>query len=59
MVIVTISDLFSMRRRSLWLGCLEVMWAIAGGIGPVLGGVFAQTIGWQWIFWINLRTSHG
>jgi MFS family permease len=27
---VAISDLFSMRTRSLWLGFLEGMWAIAG-----------------------------
>ncbi|KIW08918.1 uncharacterized protein PV09_00836 [Verruconis gallopava] len=54
LVIVTISDLFSMRRRALWLGILEVMWAIAGGTGPVLGGIFAQDLSWRWIFWINL-----
>src|ERR1700753_27946 len=29
LVTITISDLFSMRRRSLWLGCLELTWAVA------------------------------
>jgi MFS family permease len=55
---VVIADMFSMRRRTLWLGLLEVVWAIAGGSGPVIGGVTATTIGWQWNFWINLRKNH-
>jgi predicted MFS family arabinose efflux permease len=25
---------------------------IAPAIGPVLGGVLAQFLGWRWIFWI-------
>ncbi len=45
------------RHRSLYFGILEVMWAIAGGVGPVLGGVFAQYVSWRWIFWINLPIS--
>jgi MFS family permease len=55
LVTITISDLFSLKKRSLFLGCLELMWAIAGGIGPVMGGVFSQYVSWRWIFWINLR----
>jgi MFS family permease len=55
LVTITISDLFSLKMRSLFLGCIEVMWAIAGGIGPVMGGIFAQYVSWRWIFWINLR----
>jgi MFS family permease len=57
LVTITISDIFSMKTRSLFLGCLEMVWAVAGGAGPVLGGVFAQYVSWRWIFWINLRLS--
>ncbi|KAK1018261.1 hypothetical protein LTR33_019380, partial [Friedmanniomyces endolithicus] len=35
LVFITISDLFSMRERVLYLGLTEVLWAIAGGIGPL------------------------
>lgn len=45
------------RSRALYLGLLEVIWAIAGGVGPVIGGVFAQLLSWRWIFWINLPVS--
>jgi len=42
------------RTRPLFLGLLQVTWAVAGGIGPVLGGAFTQYLSWRWIFWVNL-----
>lgn len=45
------------RSRSLYLGLLECMWAVAGGVGPVLGGVLTQYASWRWIFWINLPVT--
>ncbi len=54
MVNVGISDLFSVRERSLWLGLCEGIWAMAGAVGPLLGGAFAQKVNWRWCFWINL-----
>lgn len=57
LTLITISDLFSMRSRTLWLGLLEVMWAIAGGAGPLIGGAFSQLKSWRWCFWVNLPVS--
>lgn len=51
---ITVSDLFSMRERSLYLGLLEFMWALAGGVGPILGGAFTEFVTWRWNFWVNL-----
>ncbi|KAI4595045.1 hypothetical protein KJ359_007298 [Pestalotiopsis sp. 9143b] len=57
LVHVCISDLFSLRKRSLFLGLTEGVWALAGGAGPVLGGVFSSLATWRWCFWINLPIS--
>ncbi|GAQ09932.1 uncharacterized transporter C3H1.06c [Aspergillus lentulus] len=54
LVTIVISDLFSVRHRSLYLGLMEFMWALAGGIGPLLGGAFSQYVSWRWSYWVNL-----
>jgi EmrB/QacA subfamily drug resistance transporter len=54
LVNIVISDLFSMRQRSLFLGLCEAIWAIAGAVGPVLGGLFTDYASWRWCWWINL-----
>ena len=48
LVNITISDLFSVRNRSLYLGLLEFVWAFAAGVGPILGGVFTELVSWRW-----------
>jgi EmrB/QacA subfamily drug resistance transporter len=54
LVNVCISDIFSMRERSLYLGLCEGIWAAAGAVGPILGGVLTDLANWRWCWWINL-----
>lgn len=57
LVNICISDLFSMRRRGAYLGIMGMVWAIAGGVGPILGGVFTEKATWRWCFYVNLPIS--
>ncbi|KAL3458306.1 major facilitator superfamily domain-containing protein [Aspergillus heterothallicus] len=48
MVTIIIGDLFTLRERAKYYALTGIVWAIASGVGPILGGVFTQTIGWEW-----------
>jgi len=36
---------------------MGMVWAVAGGIGPVVGGAFTEHVTWRWCFYINLPVS--
>lgn len=54
---ICVSDMFNVRRRSAYLGIFGATWAIAGAIGPIIGGAFTTYSTWRWCFYIN-RSSY-
>ncbi|KIW20081.1 hypothetical protein PV08_00656 [Exophiala spinifera] len=54
LVNICIADLFSMRDRPKYYGIIGMVWAVASGVGPVIGGAFTQGVSWRWCFYINL-----
>lgn len=57
LVNICISDLFSMRKRGVYFGVMGLVWAVAGGVGPIIGGVFTTKVTWRWCFYVNLPIS--
>jgi EmrB/QacA subfamily drug resistance transporter len=49
-----LGDIYSMQERAVVQGYTASVWAMAALIGPTLGGIFSDTIGWRWIFFVNL-----
>jgi EmrB/QacA subfamily drug resistance transporter len=52
--ITVIGDIFPLAQRARLQGLFSAMWAVAAVVGPLLGAVFVSTVGWRWIFGINL-----
>lgn len=49
-----VGDLFSLEERSRVQAAFGSVWGISGIAGPIVGGLVVATIGWRWVFWINL-----
>jgi EmrB/QacA subfamily drug resistance transporter len=49
-----VADIVPPRRRGTYMGIMGSAWAFSSVLGPILGGWFADTIGWRWAFWFNL-----
>ncbi|HEX3628959.1 MAG TPA: MDR family MFS transporter [Candidatus Dormibacteraeota bacterium] len=53
-VFTIVGDIFPLQQRARLQGFFSSMWAIAAIVGPALGALFVSTIGWRWIFTINV-----
>lgn len=41
----------------MYLGLTGVIWSLASGVGPLLGGALTEYVSWRWNWWINLPIS--
>ena len=52
--LAVIGDHFTPAERGKYQGLFGAVFGLAALVGPALGGVITDTIGWHWIFYINL-----
>ena len=52
--LAVIGDLFSPRERGKYQGLFGAVFALSSIIGPALGGILTDTVGWHWVFLVNL-----
>lgn len=50
----TITRVFPPTTRGAAMGVWGAVAGLATITGPVLGGIFVETIGWEWIFFVNI-----
>ncbi|MGE7932785.1 DHA2 family efflux MFS transporter permease subunit [Viridibacillus arvi] len=41
-------------KRNIALGILGVTQGLSAALGPVIGGVITQNLGWRWVFFVNI-----
>jgi MFS family permease len=37
----------------MYYGLFGMTWAIAGALGPIIGGAFTTAVTWRWCFYLN------
>lgn len=47
-------DLYSIEERGRIQGYMSSVWGLSSIVGPLAGGLVVHSIGWPWIFWVNL-----
>ncbi|WP_429223403.1 MDR family MFS transporter [Methanobacterium oryzae] len=51
---IVVGEIFSPKERGKYMGILASVFGISSVLGPILGGVITDTIGWRWVFFVNV-----
>lgn len=52
-----IADLYPPEKRGQVQGVTSSAWAISAIVGPAIGALLVTTLGWRWVFLVNLPVS--
>ncbi len=52
--IAVIGDLFDASERGKYQGLVGAVFGLSSLVGPAIGGIITDTIGWHWVFFVNL-----
>ena len=51
---ILIAELFPPRQRGKYAGILSSVFGLSSVLGPILGGIITDFMGWRWVFFINV-----
>lgn len=49
-----VADAVPARHRGQFMAPVGLVFATASVVAPLVGGVLTDTVGWRWVFWVNL-----
>ncbi len=52
--LAVVADLYTPAERGKYLGLFGAVFGVSFLIGPAIGGVITDTVGWHWIFYVNV-----
>jgi DHA2 family lincomycin resistance protein-like MFS transporter len=51
LLMTTVMTLVPAERRGVMMGNITIVIAVAPAVGPMIGGVLLDALGWRWMFW--------
>lgn len=54
LAVAVIADTYPLERRAQGFSIVPTTYALAAVLGPTAGGFLADTVGWRWIFFLNV-----
>lgn len=55
--VAVIGEVIPLRERGKYQGALGAVFGVTTVVGPLLGGLFTDHLGWRWAFWINVPVA--
>ncbi len=51
---ILVGEIFNPRERAKYMGILASVFGVSSVLGPILGGIITDTVGWRWVFFVNV-----
>ena len=52
--LAVVADLYTPAERGKYLGLFGAVFGLSSLVGPAIGGIITDTVGWHWIFFVNV-----